>query len=199
MNKKQFLQSLADKLSMLPQSEIQKSLEYYSEIIDDRMEDGMTEEEAVAALGDVQAIAREILLNTPLPTLIKAKATPRKKRQGWEILLLILGFPLWFPLLIAFFSIVFALYVALGSVILSLWAVVLCIPICALCALAGAVFLFFSGAGTAYGLAALGAFTFLSGFSIFLFFIVKALCKALLRMSAALFRAIKSLFIKKED
>ena len=133
MNKSDFLSSLSEKLSTLPQNELQKSLDYYSEIIEDRIEEGMSEDEAVAALGDMNIIAKNILLETPLPTLIKAKIKPRHTLKFWEIILIILGFPVWFPLIIAFFAIVFSLYIAVWSVIISLWAAVLSIALCGLC------------------------------------------------------------------
>ena len=50
MDKQMFLKTLAEKLQGLPQSDIKKSLEYYSEIIDDRMEEGASQEEAVGAM-----------------------------------------------------------------------------------------------------------------------------------------------------
>jgi uncharacterized membrane protein len=49
MNKSQFLKQLAAKLEGLRQHEIDSTIFYYSEMIDDRVEDGMSEEEAVAA------------------------------------------------------------------------------------------------------------------------------------------------------
>lgn len=41
-------------------AEIQKTVMFYAEAIDDRMEDGMTEEEAVAAMGNIDDILREV-------------------------------------------------------------------------------------------------------------------------------------------
>ena len=49
MNKAEFLDALCAHLSGLPQRDIDASQEYYSEIIDDRMEDGLSEEAAVEA------------------------------------------------------------------------------------------------------------------------------------------------------
>ena len=45
MTKNAYLSELADRLRQLPQSEIDKSIAYYSEIIDDRMEEGCSEED----------------------------------------------------------------------------------------------------------------------------------------------------------
>lgn len=49
MTKSDFLDLLREKISRLPEWEAAKTVVYYSEMIDDRIEDGMSEEEAVAA------------------------------------------------------------------------------------------------------------------------------------------------------
>lgn len=65
MNKEQFLSELSRRLDGLNGNDLYRTLEYYAEMIDDRMEDGMSEEAAVAALGDLEAIAREIMQDAP--------------------------------------------------------------------------------------------------------------------------------------
>lgn len=124
MNKQQFLAAVAGRLSNLPQSDINKSLEYYSEMIDDRMEDGMSEEDAVGAMGTIDEVVSEILMNTPLSNLVKAKVKPKRTLKGWEILLIFLGSPLWGGLLIAAAAIVFSVFVVLWSLVFALYAVV---------------------------------------------------------------------------
>lgn len=61
MSKKAFLNKLKKELSSLPRSEREKTIAYYDELIEDRKESGATEEAAVYAMGDVHAIAAEIL------------------------------------------------------------------------------------------------------------------------------------------
>ena len=65
MNKEQFLSELSRRLDGLNGNDLYRTLEYYAEMIDDRMEEGMSEEAAVAALGDAEAIAREIMQDAP--------------------------------------------------------------------------------------------------------------------------------------
>lgn len=65
MNKEQFLSELSRRLDGLNGNDLYRTLEYYAEMIDDRMEEGMSEEAAVAALGDLEAIAREIMQDAP--------------------------------------------------------------------------------------------------------------------------------------
>lgn len=51
MSKADFLRLLERALAQLSEEERQKNLEYYSELLDDMMEEGMTEAEATAKLG----------------------------------------------------------------------------------------------------------------------------------------------------
>mgnify|MGYP003303956627 CR=1 FL=1 len=73
MNKEQFLIELASALAGLPEDDIEKSLEFYSEMIDDRIEEGLTEEEAVAEIGSIDEIRAQIIKDIPLPKIIKEK------------------------------------------------------------------------------------------------------------------------------
>ena len=60
MTKQEFLNELKNQISEYPSEETKQSLEYYSEMIDDRIEEGMTEAEAIASMGAVGAIAQQI-------------------------------------------------------------------------------------------------------------------------------------------
>ena len=68
MTKEQFLNELQNRLSFLPSSEVAPFISYYREMIEDRMEEGMSEADAVAklyeyinAMIDVKAEMNEIL------------------------------------------------------------------------------------------------------------------------------------------
>ena len=100
MRKQEFLKELKRQLSGLPKDDIDNRLEFYSEMIDDRMDEGKSEEEAVAEIGDVDSIVTDIAKDTPFVKLIKEKVTPKRAIKPWEIVLLVLGFPLWFPLVV---------------------------------------------------------------------------------------------------
>ena len=122
MTKMQFLMSLHNKLSGLPQNEIEERLNFYSEMIEDRIEEGVSEEEAVAQIGTVDEIAEQIIADIPLTKIAKEKIKPKRHIKAWEIVLLILGSPLWLSVLIAIFAVIFSFYVCLWAVIISLWA-----------------------------------------------------------------------------
>ena len=53
MKKEAFLRALEKRLEGMSAEERARALEFCAESIDDRVEDGMDEEDAVAALGDV--------------------------------------------------------------------------------------------------------------------------------------------------
>ena len=76
MNKDSFLIKLASALAGLPEEDIEKSLEFYSEMIDDRIEDGLSEAEAVAAVGTIEEIRAQIVKDTPLAKIVKERVKP---------------------------------------------------------------------------------------------------------------------------
>ena len=60
MNRLEFINALGGRLEQLPKEEVQKVLDYYVESINDRMEDGMDEASAVAAMEAPEAIAARL-------------------------------------------------------------------------------------------------------------------------------------------
>ena len=116
MNKQEFLEALSAQLVSLSESDREQSLAFYAEMIDDCMEGGASEEEVVALLDPVEVIAGEILQSAT------AQRRKSRKLRGWEIALLILGAPLWLPLLAAAFVVGLALGIVLWSLIAALWA-----------------------------------------------------------------------------
>ena len=131
MNKREFLRSLSASLRGMPRGERAQSLEYYGEMIQDRMEEGLSEEEAVARLGSADEIARQILESNG----------PKEKGSGrapvWMIALIVLGSPVWLALLFAVLAVMLAAYIVAWSLIAALYAVLLgmavCGPLGALC------------------------------------------------------------------
>lgn len=198
MNKNEFLVQLRDRLLGLPKEDIHRSIDYYSEIIDDAVEEGINEEDAVSDLGSVEDIVAQILIETPLPKLVKAKAKKSRALKVWEIILLVLGSPLWLSLLIAVFAVIFSVYISLWSVIISLWAAFASLIGGSVGALALGVGYIISG-NTLSGAALLCAGLVLAGLSIFLYYGCKATTKGLILLSKAFVIGIKKCFIKKEE
>ena len=61
MNKKEFLDKLEKKLSILDESERKDILDEYKDTISEKVKHGQSEEEAVADFGDVDELVKEIL------------------------------------------------------------------------------------------------------------------------------------------
>ena len=101
MTKMQFLMSLHDQLLGLPKEDVEQRLNFYSEMIEDRMEEGMAEAEAVAAIGSPEEIVSQIIADTPLVKIAKERIKPKRRLKSGEIVLLALGSPLWLSLLLA--------------------------------------------------------------------------------------------------
>ena len=123
MLKQEFLNALREGLNGLPQADIEERITFYGEMIDDRIEEGRTEEEAVHEIGPVDEVVRQIVEETPLTRIVKEKIKPKRKMRAWEIVLIVLGFPVWFSLLVAAGAVLLSLYVTLWSLVIALWAV----------------------------------------------------------------------------
>ena len=74
MNKRQFINALKLKLQGLPQSEVEDRLSFYEEMIEDRVEEGVSEEEAIKSIGSVEEISSQILADIPFLKLLKEKS-----------------------------------------------------------------------------------------------------------------------------
>jgi uncharacterized membrane protein len=193
MTKREFLSRLNEGLSGLPQEDAAGRLAFYSEMIDDRIEDGLSEEEAVAGIGPVEKIVAQIIEETPLTTLAKEKLRPKRRLRVWEIVLLVLGSPLWLSLLLAAFAVVLTVYLAIWVLVLSLWIVDLAFFAAFLGGLIAGV-LFFTGSGILSGLPVLGAGLVFAGLSIFLFFLCKETTKCAAVLTKKIGSKIKSSF-----
>ena len=58
MNKQEYLESIRSRISAMPADDVNRFMDYYSEMIDDRVEDGLSEEEAVADMGSPDAAVK---------------------------------------------------------------------------------------------------------------------------------------------
>ncbi len=165
MTKEKFLAILRKGLSPLPKKERDERLTFYSEMIDDRMEEGLSEEEAVAGIGNPEEIAKQIAGEIPSGE----KVGRGRKFRAWEVVLLVLGSPLWIALLAAVFAVVLALLVVLWAVIVCFWAVFASLAACAFGGLAAGVVFSLVGSPIV-GLAMFGAAMVCAGLAVFAFF-----------------------------
>ena len=197
MLKQEFLDALRRGLAGLPQNDIEEQIGFYSEMIDDRIEEGLSQEEAVAQIGTAEDVIEQIITQTPLTRLVKEKVKPGRRLRAWEIVLLILGSPVWVPLLIAAAAVIAALYLSVWAVIISLWAADFALGASAVGSVITGVVCFAQG-HTPAGLGLFGAGVLLSGLTILLFFGCLAASRGVVRLTGLTARGIKSLLIGKE-
>ena len=141
MNKLEFINALGENLSLLPPGEVSGILSYYVESIDDRIEDGMEEEAAIASLGSIEELAQKILAEqehlappaAPEPPKFDGEVSPeeappppepepKKRRMSpGVIVLLVLGSPVWLSLLLGLGCAAFGIWIAVWAVLGSLF------------------------------------------------------------------------------
>ncbi len=151
MNKKKFLARLKKLLRGYPAAETENRLAFYAEMIDDRMEEGLSEREAVHEIGEPEEIAKEILSE------IKEDGQKAKKSMGAGAkIFLVLGSPVWlsvliaaaavvFSFLIAVSAVLFSVFVCLFALLISLYAVVVSLGVSGIACAAGGVFIMCTG------------------------------------------------------
>ena len=192
MKKSEFLEQLKYRISGLPENDINERLDFYSEAIDDRIEEGKSEEDAVSEMGSIDDIVSQIASETPFVRLVKEKYKPKRSIKGWEIVLIILGFPIWFPLLLT----------------LSILLLVLCLLVWILAVVTYSIEISLIGTGimgliTFFGylsggetyLFSLGASLLSFGVAIFFIFVCKYATIASWRFAKFIMLGIKKLFI----
>ncbi len=198
MNNQEFLAALRKGLEGLPQEDIERSVEFYAEMIADCMEDGATAEEAIADIGTPEEVVSQILEETSLPKLIKAKVKPRRSLSVLDIVLLILGAPLWIPLLIAVAAILFSIYVVIWSILIVVYAVNLSFA-------AGfpagilASFTYIEDGNFAGCILFIGCGLVCGGLAILLFFGANQMAKGICNLSRYIWRKMKSCFFRKNE
>lgn len=197
MDKLSYLSAVQEKIIGLPEEDIVRSLDYYIEMIDDRMEEGLTEEEAVAAMPSPEDAAAQILADVPLTSVIKARVMPERKLRAWEIVLLVLGSPVWLPLAATLAILILTAYVLIWVAAAVLWSLELSL---AAVGAAGVVAFFtalFDGA-VPRALFSLGCGLVGAGLAIFGWFVCLQASRGILRLGKEVIRGIKTRYIRKE-
>lgn len=135
MRKDDYLARLRACLAQLDGEEREAQLAYYEELFQDMAEDGLSEEEIAARLGEPEAVAEELLAEMPMAALVKSRVRPKGGWTALNVALLILGAPIWLPLVFtalalvgSFFLVLFTLALALVVTVLALAAGAITLP-----------------------------------------------------------------------
>lgn len=198
MNKEMFLDELRHRLSGLPKEDIEERIDFYTEMIDDRMEDGVTEEEAISGIGSVEEIAQQITSEIPLTKLVKEKVRPKRSLKAWEVALLVLGAPLWIPLILSAIAVLFSVYVVIWTFAICVYATDFTFLAGTLAGLAG-IFAYLVVGNPVGALFSLGIGIVCAGLTILLFFASIGITKAVIKLTGRMLLGIKTSFVGKED
>ena len=198
MTKQEFLSKLRQGLSGLPREDVEERVNFYSEMIDDRIEEGLSETDAVLEIGSVESIITQTVEELSATKSAKEKNKPNRRLKAWEIVLLALSSPIWLSLGIAAIAVIISVYASLWAVIISLWAVFISFVGSAIGCVFGGIFISFAES-LPLGIALIGAGIFFAGLSIFMFFGCKAATKGALLLTKKIAIGIKNCFVKKEE
>ena len=120
MNKTQFCALLENKLKpYLSPKEMYKTLNFFEEMIDDRIDEGLSEEEAVSQLGDIDIIVDQILDEHNIGknhTKLAWRFVPRKIPTELGFIITVLLLPVW----ITIFALGASLFIVILSIIFSI-------------------------------------------------------------------------------
>ncbi len=200
MNKREFLAELGRELAKVPQDDRDRAerLRFYSEMIDDRIEEGLPEEQAIEELGSIQDIVAQIRSEnsaaaSPPPTVQSAKTW-----KAWEIVLLVLGSPLWIVLLAAAFVILLSVYAVLWSTLVALWAMDVSLAACSVGGVLSAAVVIAQGNAVS-GVALLGAGLICAGLAILGFLGCRYATAGIWMLTKRIFVWVQSLFVKRRN
>lgn len=224
MNRDEFLAALRGEIESLDIRDRNRSLDYYREMIDDCIENGMSEIDAVASMGDVKSIAKRILddlddieadarnsgedniissdsqKNEPSP---KHEEPPKKEKKSGKmspaaIALILIGSVVWFPLLCAAVAVLLAVYIVMWAVVLVAYSVAFAFIAATVAAITSAVASVASGMLGVAVLSIGGAFLCL-GLSILSVILSVKLTKWTAYLAVMIFKAIFKALSKKGE
>ena len=196
MTKLEFLYKLESSLKGLPQKEVSERVAFYSEMIDDYMEEGLSEEQATEKIGSVNSIAKQIANDIPLSKIIKEKIKPTKKFTALEIVLIALGSPIWLSIIISLFAVVFSVVASFWAGVVSLWAGFISLVVCGFGMLVYTVIMLFSSSTTII-LASLATAIVSLGLSLLFIVLCKLVTKCMIKLTKLTLQLIKRAFVKK--
>ena len=148
----------------------------------------------VALLWGVFFLCRRHLRKKRAEAALAGKPEPRARRR-WstrDIVLLIVGSPIWMPIAISVFAGVFSLYTAIWATVAALWVVFASFAVGVPVAVMVGVIAIARGDGVR-GSVMICAGVVLAGLSILMFFACKALTTAVVKMTGKCFEWIRSL------
>lgn len=198
MRKQDFIKELRINLSFLPKEEIEDRISFYSELIDDKIEEGLKEEDAIKSIGSVNEIVDQIINDMPLSKIAKEKIKPKRKLSALEVTLIIIGSPIWLTLLLSLVAILFSLYIVGWSVVISIWAIFISLISALVAGIALAIVSLFSNSALV-ALSYLGATLVILGLTILMHYVCKIMTKVYIKLTKLIVLSIKKKMLKRGE
>ena len=195
MTRQEFITSLREKLLNLPRKDTDERIGFYEEMIDDKIEEGMSEEEAIASVGTIDSIYAQMLEEIPFIEIIREKIKQKKRANGGKIALIISTFPIWLSLLAVAFAIYVSLIAAIWSIVVSFWAVFVSFAASTPIGVIVGLFNAFSG-NVLFGLALIFSGIILAGLTILTFYGCRYTTKWSAVLTKKTFLGIKKIFVR---
>jgi len=148
--------------------------------------------------GSGKSTILKIITGVLNPSAGEVKVKPKKSLSILSIILIILGSPVWLPLVVALFVIILSVYIVLWSVVLVFYSVDLSLAVGGISGLLASVMVMFN-IDILCGVFTLGVAITCAGLSVLLFFGSNQVVKGILFLSRKIALSIKSYFVKRRN
>ena len=198
MRKQDFIKELRLNLSFLPKEEIDDRISFYSELIDDKIEEGVKEEDAIKSIGSIDEIINQIIDEMPLSKIAKDKIKQKRKLSGLEIALIIVGSPIWLSLLLSLIAVLFSLYIIGWSIVISIWAILISLIAVLVAGIVLSIISLFSNIYIV-ALSYLGATLVILGLTILMHYVCKIITRLYIKLTKLIVLSIKKKMLKRGE
>ncbi len=200
MTKDEYLSELRAGLAAFSKDEVDRAVSFYEEMVDDRVEAGVSEEEAVGSLEPPAEAAARIISEMPAVPRAAARLRSPKTPRSWFVAFIVaavIGSPVWIPLTLGVIMAVIGCFIGLFGLLVAVWAIaasmLLGAPIGLLYLVAGV-----KAGSVAGALMGLGCGAVVAGVGVFGIHLAVAASKLLVRAIVWCARAVASPFVRSE-
>lgn len=126
MTKDEYLSELRAGLAAFSKDEVDRAVSFYEEMVDDRVEAGVSEEEAVGSLEPPAEAAARIISEMPAVPRAAARLRSPKTPRSWFVAFIVaavIGSPVWIPLTLGVIMAVIGCFIGLFGLLVAVWAI----------------------------------------------------------------------------
>ena len=126
MTKDEYLSELRAGLAAFSKDEVDRAVSFYEEMVDDRVEAGVSEEEAVGSLEPPAEAAARIISEMPAVPRAAARLRSPETPRSWSVAFIVaavIGSPVWIPLTLGVIMAVIGCFIGLFGLLVAVWAI----------------------------------------------------------------------------